>query len=91
MQKPQPRWIAVALTVACIGSTAGCLKPTLQFVPTTLSMRRSLAIPDTYPLGSVPRAHYHQMETNGEAVDFVINRHEFIRSTAGSTPGASTT
>lgn len=82
MQKSQRRWIAAALAVTCVGSLAGCLKPTLQFVPTTLSMRRSLAIPDTYPLGSVPRAHYHQMETNGEAVDFVINRHEFIRSTA---------
>jgi len=67
---------------ACVGTVGGCLKPTLQFVPTTLSMRRSLAIPDTYPLGSVPRAHYHQMETNGEADDFVINRHEVIRSTA---------
>lgn len=82
MQKTQPRWIMAALAVACLGTISGCLKPTLQFVPTTLSMRRSLAIPDTYPLGSVPRAHYHQMETNGEAVDFVINRHEFIRSTA---------
>jgi len=82
MQKSQTRWIAAALAVTCLGSLAGCLKPTLQFVPTTLSMRRSLAIPDTYPLGSVPRTHYHQMETNGEAVDFVINRHEFIRSTA---------
>ncbi|MBC8289565.1 MAG: hypothetical protein H8E37_04525 [Planctomycetes bacterium] len=82
MLKAHSRWIPVALAVACVGSVAGCLKPTLQFVPTTLSMRRSLAIPDTYPLGSVPRAHYHQMETNGEADDFVINRHEFIRSTA---------
>ncbi len=61
---------------------SGCIKPTIQFVPTTLSMRRSLAIPDVYPLGSNVRAHYHQMETNGEAVDFVINRNEFIGSTA---------
>jgi uncharacterized membrane protein YgcG len=61
---------------------SGCIKPTIQFVPTTLSMRRSLAIPDVYPLGSTVRAHYHQMETNGEAVDFVINRNEFIGSTA---------
>lgn len=82
MRTTHSRWIPAALALACAGSIAGCLKPTLQFVPTTLSMRRSLAIPDTYPLGSVPRAHYHQMETNGEADDFVINRHEFIRSTA---------
>ncbi len=61
---------------------SGCIKPTIQFVPTTLSMRRSLAFPDVYPVGSTVRAHYHQMETNGEAVDFVINRNEFIGSTA---------
>ncbi|MHC4876932.1 MAG: hypothetical protein ACYTGL_10565 [Planctomycetota bacterium] len=67
--------------LAAVGAS-GCIKPTIQFVPTTLSMRRSLSIPDVYPLGSTVRAHYHQMETNGEAVDFVINRHEFIGSTA---------
>lgn len=63
------------------GSIVGCYKPTLQFVPTTFAMRRPLAIPDTYPLGSNVRAFYHQMETNGEAEDFVIHRHEFIQNT----------
>lgn len=66
------------LAVACMLNTVGCIKPTLQFVPTTLAMRRSLSIPDKYPLGSVVRAHYHQMETNGEAFDFIIHRNEFI-------------
>jgi hypothetical protein len=47
---------------------------------------RSLAIPDTYPVGSVNRAHYHTMETNGEAADFVIHRNEFVRNTAELTP-----
>lgn len=66
------------LAIACVLNTVGCIKPTLQFVPTTLAMRRSLAIPDKYPLGSVVRTHYHQMETNGEAFDFIIHRNEFV-------------
>ena len=74
----------LSLLLGAIGccSLTGCYKPTLQFVPTTLSMRRSLAIPDTYPLGNTVRDFYHQMETNGEAEDFVMHRHEFIQSTA---------
>ena len=44
--------------------------------------RRSMAIPDVYPLGSIVRAHYHVMQTNGEATDFVIYDHEFVGSTA---------
>jgi hypothetical protein len=43
---------------------------------------RSLAIPETYPLGSVVRAHYHAMETNAEASDFILHRVEFVGSTA---------
>jgi uncharacterized membrane protein YgcG len=46
------------------------------------SSRRSFAIPNTYPLGSTVRSHYHQMEMNGEAADFIIHRHEFVRNTA---------
>ena len=45
-------------------------------------MRRSLAIPDRYPLGSIVRAHTHTMETNGEAADFVIHQFEFVGHTA---------
>lgn len=66
------------LAVACVLSSAGCIKPTVQFVPTTLAMRRSLSIPDKYPLGSIVRTHYHQMETNGEAFDFILHRNEFV-------------
>jgi len=71
------------LLLGAIGTAnlVGCYKPTLQFVPTTFAMRRSLAVPDTYPLGSTVRDFYHQMETNGEAEDFVIHRHEFIQNT----------
>lgn len=48
--------------------------------------RRSFAIPNTYPLGSTVRDHYHQMEMNGEAVDFVMNRVDFRYNSAELTP-----
>lgn len=35
------------------------------------------AVPIMHPLGSVSYAHYHAMETNGEAADFVINVCDF--------------
>ncbi|QDT63739.1 hypothetical protein [Calycomorphotria hydatis] len=47
---------------------------------------RHLAIPDTLPLGTTVRAHYHTMETNAEASDFVLHRYEFVDSTAELTP-----
>ena len=83
------------LTVICLGflggaltamSVTGCLKPTISLVPTSIAQRRSFAIPDTYPLGNVVRAHYEAMETNGEASDFIIHRREFIDNTAELTP-----
>ncbi|MFO1019101.1 MAG: hypothetical protein U0903_00150 [Planctomycetales bacterium] len=39
------------------------------------------AIPERLPLGSVNRAHYHAMQTNAEATDFVINLNEFEADT----------
>src|SRR5690606_9879371 len=44
--------------------------------------RRSGAIPDTLPLGSTVQSHYQVMETNGEAMDFIIHQHEFLGETA---------
>ena len=76
------RRVALSLAATGLFGLSGCLKPTIQFVPTTLSMRRPLAIPDTYPLGSQVRAAYHTMEMNGEAMDFVIHRFEFVGNTA---------
>ena len=67
-----------SLAVVCVLSTVGCIKPTIQFVPTTFTVRRTFSIPDKYPLGSINRAHYHQMETNGEAFDFIMHRNEFV-------------
>ncbi len=48
--------------------------------------RRSMAIPDVQPLGSVNRAHYHTMQANAEAADFIFHRHEFVGKTAELTP-----
>lgn len=48
--------------------------------------QRSNAIPDTLPLGSTVRAWYQVMETNAEAVDFIIYQHDFVGDTARLTP-----
>jgi hypothetical protein len=47
---------------------------------------RSHSIPDRYPLGSIVREPFHVMQTNGEAVDFVINRLDFVGETTELTP-----
>lgn len=77
---------------ACMLS--GCCKPTLVWERVYCGnlfarcglVGRSNAIPDTFPLGSINRAHYHTMETNGEAGDFVLHRYEFKGNTAELTP-----
>lgn len=46
----------------------------------------NLAIPDRQPLGSVNRAHYHTMQTNGEATDFILHRNDFLGKTAELSP-----
>ena len=43
--------------------------------------RPSNAIPDTLPLGKVSEAWYYEMETNAEAVDFVIHDLDFVGQT----------
>ncbi|MFV0443551.1 MAG: hypothetical protein ACK5Q5_08270 [Planctomycetaceae bacterium] len=48
--------------------------------------QRSNAIPDTLPLGTTNRAWYQVMETNAEAVDFIIYSHDFVGDTARLTP-----
>ena len=44
------------------------------------------AIPDVMPLGSIVRSHWHVMETNAEASDFVIYRCEFVDNSSELTP-----
>ena len=48
--------------------------------------KKSNAIPQTLPLGSTIRAFDQVMETNAEAVDFIIHRHDFVTQTARLTP-----
>ena len=48
--------------------------------------RRIHAIPDTLPLGSTVRAHYHTMQTNAEASDFVMHRYDFVGFTPELSP-----
>ena len=45
-------------------------------------------IPERYPLGSVNRAHYHTMQANSEATDFIFNLNEFVGETAELSPDA---
>lgn len=47
---------------------------------------RSLAIPERYPIGSVMRAHFHTMQENAEAADFILHRGDFVVNTAELTP-----
>lgn len=43
--------------------------------------RRSNAVPDVFPLGKVSEAWYYEMETNAEAVDFVMHDLDFVGQT----------
>lgn len=44
------------------------------------------AIPDVMPLGSIVRSHWHVMETNAEAADFIMYRCEFVDGSSELTP-----
>jgi len=72
--------LPLSLLLSLAVTSTGC------FCMPHFGARRSFAIPNTYPLGSTVRDHYHQMEMNGEAVDFVINRVHFRFNTAELTP-----
>ena len=52
---------------------------------------RSLAIPDELPVGAVQRAHFHQMQTNAEATDFILYQMDFVGQTAELTPDTGAT
>ncbi|MBI3860285.1 MAG: hypothetical protein HY290_00155 [Planctomycetia bacterium] len=62
---------------AATGFAAGCTGG-----PWALPGWRSHAIPDRYPLGAVERAHFHTMQTNGEAGDFILHQMDFVGDTA---------
>lgn len=81
------RWLVPA-AIAAVAALPGCWRPHLrcEWERVHCTERRSFAIPDQYPLGSVNRAHYHTMQSNAEASDFVIHDHEFVGQTAELTP-----
>ena len=68
---------AYFLLASACGIVAGCSMPVAP---------RSMAVPDVMPLGSISRAHWHMMETNGEAADFVIHYNEFMHDSSELTP-----
>ena len=47
---------------------------------------RSMAVPNVVPLGAISKAHWHTMETNGEASDFVLYRNEFVDQSSELSP-----
>lgn len=78
------------LTLAAVsGVCAGCVVPSIS-IPTfglhSLGASRTMAVPDVMPLGTISRAHWHMMETNGEATDFVIHRNEFVDNSSELSP-----
>lgn len=80
----------------CGGCGCGCVGGAYRSVSAKLTnadlrlcsafYQRSNAIPDTLPLGTTVRAWYQVMETNAEAVDFILYRHDFVGDTARLTP-----
>lgn len=72
MKRPCLRWIAFGLQTASLAAV-GC---------TGWPGLRPLGIPDRFALGAVERAHFHTMQTNGEAADFILHRFDFVGETA---------
>lgn len=70
------------------GCCSGQLCDKCCFALTGWCWKRSNAIPETLPLGSIVRAHDQVMQTNAEASDFTFHRHDFVAQTAHLTPDA---
>ncbi|MCA9050257.1 MAG: hypothetical protein KDA89_16090 [Planctomycetaceae bacterium] len=71
----------VFVAAAMSGVCTGCI-----CLPSCLHGHRTLAVPDMVPLGAISRAHWHTMETNGEASDFVMYRNEFVDNSSELSP-----
>ena len=89
MPKRHARYFTLLTMAAISGICTGCICPNIC-VPTFglhhLKSGRTMAVPDVMPLGSISRAHWHMMETNGEASDFVIHRNEFVDNSSELSP-----
>ena len=78
MKRQYLNWFAYGLQLAgfaTVGIVSGCTGGGMP-------LWRSAAIPDRFPLGAVERAHFHTMQTNGEASDFVLHQMDFVGDTA---------
>jgi uncharacterized membrane protein YgcG len=69
----------------------GCALPGLPHVQVYwtkwyIPWLHNTSIPDQYPIGSVVRSHFHTMQTNAEASDFILLQCEFVGDTAELTP-----
>lgn len=84
MTQSRSKWMLAGLFGATLVATSGCCSGGGGHI----GWWRSAAIPDRYPLGSVNRAHYHTMQTNGEASDFIFHRNDFVGDTAELTADA---
>jgi hypothetical protein len=47
---------------------------------------RHPAIPDAYPVGSVQRSHFHTMQKNAEASDYILHLCDFTNETSDLSP-----
>lgn len=82
---PSFRLLVLAVITSTLAGCAGICIP-IPLPCFTGHHCRRMAIPDTVPLGVISRAHWHTMETNGEANDFVMYRNEFVDDSSELTP-----
>jgi hypothetical protein len=80
--------VCLSFAALLLFSLSGCARPCVSWKPIAWHTQSRNRIPDRYPLGSINRAHYQQMQTNAEATDFVINLNEFAGETSELTPDA---
>lgn len=77
------KFAATALLIVSSGCMGGrCWTPRCGNLGGRFATAARYPIPERYPLGSVNRSHYHAMETNAEATDFIVNQHDFVGESA---------
>lgn len=84
----------LSAVAALAGMCSGCAMPCLcvpsiplpHFGANGFGLERTMSIPDMVPLGAISRAHWHTMETNAEASDFVFHRNEFVDDSTELSP-----
>ena len=88
MSRHRPIRLISAVTVLSFAAMSGCVLPSCGWpsLDCCCYNTHSMSIPDRLPLGSVNRAHYHTMQTNGEAGDFILYRCEFVDESCELTP-----